>query len=702
MAHTSTCICYVFLIWNVVAVFLSEADVGIEERHRDGPVLLQLKLDHDTHNEQEVKPEDSLVGTCFSSEKKVTMFDVQGAYLQCNANGADGCPDELDAEVLMLPNEFEMSHLNPSVVRLSDAEAELNHLRTAFPGAKFAMTLRRHYGQCSRLIHGTHESKQGPPLLVFLDTNFCVLASLPLNVLSHVTGFAEDTRLFVREGKLLASYVMWQDKPSWGPDNRTEHVTRQRGLWLAPVLVQRTGISQTPFAAFLDEPNAVRLGADGERNYGLFISESHLNAVTWLSPARNQTSERIFESATKSYQEAATWHNNVNFVSLDNSSGDLFGIMHTHRDDNGNATVAKNNPFLFGYTYSHVFIAIQGEPPFAKTRTSKEFCIRASNGKCESVQFVMAMEPLGDGRVLLAYGANDCTAKLALLNVSVILQMLQPVIAKEPVIVKRVNAAIPVLRDFAEVLAIAPSRLSVSLHQYDKSWFRKSLNLGRLVENFHPEQLETCREPSGPYAGWPVCAEWLPRSNCVMYDVGEGTQRKAAEEIVAEHGCEAHAFDPRGQYVRSLPDRRSTSVSMNKTQLDSGALQESALLESLTVRSVHKRIDILKIECNGCEWEVLQALMELAPHALSCVRTILVRLSMRREFLNTSDAQQNVLEVVRFTRNKDWKIWFARKYEWLTDRNSQELEWWSEQGGDGQAYDIGFVNHRFDASMRLN
>ena len=61
--------------------------------------------------------------------------------------------------------------------------------------------------------------------------------------------------------------------------------------------------------------------------------------------------------------------------------------------------------------------------------TSAEFCIGASQdaGDCESVRFVSGLELRGDNQTLiLAYGVNDCEAKLAVVVVWRAWQMLSP------------------------------------------------------------------------------------------------------------------------------------------------------------------------------------------------------------------------------------------------------------------------------------
>ena len=69
----------------------------------------------------------------------------------------------------------------------------------------------------------------------------------------------------------------------------------------------------------------------------------------------------------------------------------------------------------FGYFYTHLFYMLQDRPPYHMTATTGEFCIGAAQdaGDCESAQFVSGMVADASGeKLLLAFGVNDCEAKL--------------------------------------------------------------------------------------------------------------------------------------------------------------------------------------------------------------------------------------------------------------------------------------------------
>mmetsp|Transcript_22975 Transcript_22975/g.52579 ORF Transcript_22975/g.52579 Transcript_22975/m.52579 type:complete len:222 (+) Transcript_22975:1-666(+) len=89
----------------------------------------------------------------------------------------------------------------------------------------------------------------------------------------------------------------------------------------------------------------------------------------------------------------------------------------------------NKNAFQFGYRYTHFLYTIQPRQPFRMLSTSSEFCLSASQDPtdCESVQFIssIALTLAGD-KLILAYGVNDCEAKIGLLPVDRVWEMLKP------------------------------------------------------------------------------------------------------------------------------------------------------------------------------------------------------------------------------------------------------------------------------------
>lgn len=76
----------------------------------------------------------------------------------------------------------------------------------------------------------------------------------------------------------------------------------------------------------------------------------------------------------------------------------------------------RRQPFEFGYLYTHFFYTLAPTHPHRLTATTGELCIGAAQDAtdCESTQFVSGVAPFGpatSGKLLLAFGVNDCEAK---------------------------------------------------------------------------------------------------------------------------------------------------------------------------------------------------------------------------------------------------------------------------------------------------
>lgn len=125
------------------------------------------------------------------------------------------------------------------------------------------------------------------------------------------------------------------------------------------------------------------------------------------------------------------------------------GVGHLHRGDGylnkvvgyasrSDATVSEarqpqgEQPFRFGFAYTHFLYTMSTSPPWRMLASSGEFCVAADGASahdCESVQFISSVEVADGGQtLLLAYGANDCHAKVARLSLEHAWRMLRPMI----------------------------------------------------------------------------------------------------------------------------------------------------------------------------------------------------------------------------------------------------------------------------------
>ena len=83
--------------------------------------------------------------------------------------------------------------------------------------------------------------------------------------------------------------------------------------------------------------------------------------------------------------------------------------------------------FRWGHHYTHFFYALTPHFPFEMMGVSVEFCIASKQNPqdCESVQFITGLALRGS-TLLMAYGVNDCEAKIARLPISRVFELLKP------------------------------------------------------------------------------------------------------------------------------------------------------------------------------------------------------------------------------------------------------------------------------------
>ena len=109
----------------------------------------------------------------------------------------------------------------------------------------------------------------------------------------------------------------------------------------------------------------------------------------------------------------------------------LLGIAHIRRGVGDcidrHCPVQAKTAFRWGHHYTHFFYALTPHAPFRMLSTSREFCIQSEQDPldCESVQFVTGLALRGS-TLLMAYGVNDCEAKIAELPVSRVRELLRP------------------------------------------------------------------------------------------------------------------------------------------------------------------------------------------------------------------------------------------------------------------------------------
>jgi len=583
---------------------------------------------------------------------------------------------------------------NPAIVELPPVLQELH------APAKFAMTVRRDLHQCQNLQQGMHGipeySDRVDGLFLLMDQNYCVLQVSPLTVSGHVPRQAQDVRLFVEDDILKASFVMWQFSPT-----RYEG----KGLWYAPVRLQID-----PFAATLDHSHAIRIGAYEEKNYGLFKDASKTMALTWLDTATKRP-DPVGTSGNELTldQKRGKWHNSANLLPLQGGNGDLLGLMHMHADTEG------KTEFSYGYDYTQRFYRLSGKPPYQLKALGQEFCIRNADGRCESVQMIMSMMQTASGDILVSYGVNDCETRMATVSLASILQDMSPLQAGEraAIDVMQVPEAQPLLMELAELVSPAP----IWVYDQDETKapaYSAGLQLHDTPHLLESDFYESCTSAAGPYGDWPVCNDWLPTA-CVAYNFGIANEWELSNSLAAHHGCQVHAFDPSTGHAQQNLVHNQKNVTLNFMGLSSGANESSAAtrrddqhgygsvasplrrLDLIMASFGHAAVDVVKIDCEGCEWESLSSVVQAAPESLNCVHVLLVELHFAKRSNGNHISMTSAGRISHHLQLAGWKVWFAVQRGWGSDRAEQELFDWFSVGGDSAAYNVGLVNTRFDS-----
>ena len=111
------------------------------------------------------------------------------------------------------------------------------------------------------------------------------------------------------------------------------------------------------------------------------------------------------------------------------------------------AGLKRKQPFTFGFRYTHFWYVLEPRPPFGLLAASPEFCLGSHQdaADCESVQFISGLglapapavrahvpsanrtrRDASEPRLMLAYGVNDCEARLGFLPLARVWDELRP------------------------------------------------------------------------------------------------------------------------------------------------------------------------------------------------------------------------------------------------------------------------------------
>lgn len=144
-----------------------------------------------------------------------------------------------------------------------------------------------------------------------------------------------------------------------------------------------------------------------------------------------------------------------------------------------------------------------------------------------------------------------------------------------------------------------------------------------------------------------LCPDFFKQSkssDCLVYSFGIANAWEF-EDWAGHQGCETHAFDPTEKYLKVHEAHKSPNVTFHYKGLSNGKNTSSAsvhlnhnsygklggtfyALEDLLASNNHlatkRNINVLKIDCEGCEWEAFVQIAEETPDVLKRVCTIVL------------------------------------------------------------------------------
>jgi len=103
-----------------------------------------------------------------------------------------------------------------------------------------------------------------------------------------------------------------------------------------------------------------------------------------------------------------------------------------------------------------------------------------------------------------------------------------------------------------------------------------------------------------------VCPLNLNNEDCLVYSVGSAGNFKFENELLKWNpGCEIHTFDPDPKYANTVSDNPNIIYhAIGFAGEDNGKFQKLfTVMKNLGHEG--RKIDIFKIDCEGCEWEII-------------------------------------------------------------------------------------------------
>lgn len=160
---------------------------------------------------------------------------------------------------------------------------------------------------------------------------------------------------------------------------------------------------------------------------------------------------------------------------------------------------------------------------------------------------------------------------------------------------------------------------------------------------------------------WTICTHHDNTTGCVALSIGIGNDW-SYENVLLKHGCEVHAFDPtkalqkkHEQEAARIRERfpllhfhligLGSSLSLNSAYnqhhtTGSDLAQVIQLDDMMTTYVPGRRVNVLKIDCEGCEYEAFDYVVSRAPWLLCNISQVNIELHYSHRYHKLRDASQ--------------------------------------------------------------
>lgn len=157
----------------------------------------------------------------------------------------------------------------------------------------------------------------------------------------------------------------------------------------------------------------------------------------------------------------------------------------------------------------------------------------------------------------------------------------------------------------------------------------------------------------------------LQKEECVVYSIGVNHQ-PFVSVTSASLGCEIHVFDTAGNPENEqVPKSTDNNVHFHSLGVSPQTYGAASLLSLQHVMETHQHehIDVLRLDCEGCEWSVFESLADSFPYLLRKVSQLIIKVN-----LHPTAGIQDLKPVVTFVDHVFWNHGFRIAYRQMTPR----------------------------------